>query len=136
MANLLRPCERQNIPNFVLLQNSKHDLVRIIRKYKIYFVKIVFLDTQNYSKIYVFDIWCQFLTIKRTFFILKRTFWPQNWGQRSKTDVFVSFVFRKTKYGNYCVIIKLLFSQKFRSDSNFNRKFDYEFGTHGLQIYT
>jgi hypothetical protein len=46
--------------------------------------------------------------------------------------VFVSFVFRKTKYGNYRVIIELLFLQKFCSNSNFNRKFDYEFGTQGL----
>jgi len=33
---------------------------------------------------------------------------------------------------NYCVIIELLFLQKKNSNLNFNRKFDYNFGTQGL----
>ncbi len=46
----LGPCERQNIPNFVFSQNSKHRIFRIFQKYKINWDKIVFHKTQNYSK--------------------------------------------------------------------------------------
>jgi len=40
-SNLLRPCERQNIPTFVVLQNSKHRIFQIFLIYQKYCVIII-----------------------------------------------------------------------------------------------
>jgi len=64
----LRPCERRNIPIFVFSQNLKNVLFSIFRKYEIYYVKIVFRETRDYSK----NVRC--LTFNLNFEVKKRMF--------------------------------------------------------------
>jgi len=47
-SNLERPCVRQNIPSYIVLQNSKHGIFQIFHIYKKYRVIIV---SQKYNKI-------------------------------------------------------------------------------------
>jgi len=52
----LRACERQNIPTFIVLRNSKHGIFRIYRKYR---VKIVSKISRNICTCSDSKIWFQ-----------------------------------------------------------------------------
>ncbi len=61
---ILRPCKRQNFPNFGLSRNSKRALFQNFPKLQKYCVKIVFFEARKYSKMYVFDLWTSILRSK------------------------------------------------------------------------
>ncbi len=131
----LKPCERQNILIFLFLQNLEHIL---FCTYSIYTKYCVIVKYEEFRE-KIWNIRNKTIDLvfrpKYTFLVSKRMFLPQNpvfWIYH----IYIIFKARSIPYifciYRYCIKIEYLFLQNNSSDSNFNCKFDYDYGMQGL----
>jgi len=121
----VRPCKRWIFPNFVLFQNSKLDLFRIMYSaFSVLRQNQILWITRHMTKL-----------TKMTKNGSKNPVFGSKIGsfQNSEYTEYSELIFFRSPFSVYYVLCQnwIYFS---RSNSNFNQKFNYEFRTQGLSI--